>query len=47
VKHYGVRKGFFNPPLFAKDDVSSYLEGFDIKRQVNMKSGIYFEAAKA
>ena len=46
VKYYGVRKGFFNPPLFTKDDVGSYLEGFNIKRQVNMKCGVYFEAVK-
>ena len=47
VKHYGVRKGFFNPPLLTKDNVGSYLEGFSIKRRVNMKSGVYFEAVKA
>ena len=47
VKHYGVRKGFFTPPFFTKDDIGSYLEGLSIKRQVNMKAGIYFEAVKA
>lgn len=46
VKFYGVRKGFFNPPLFTKEDVGSYLEGLNIKRQVNMKAGVYFEAVK-
>ena len=35
-----------NPPFFTKDDVGSYLEGFNIKRQVNMKSGVYFEAVR-
>lgn len=46
VKHFGVRKGFFNPPFFTKYDVGSYLERFNIKRQVNMKAGVYFEAVR-
>jgi ubiquinone/menaquinone biosynthesis C-methylase UbiE len=46
VKHYGIRKGFFNPPLFTRDDVASFLGGFNVKRQVNMKAGVYFEAVK-
>jgi ubiquinone/menaquinone biosynthesis C-methylase UbiE len=46
VKHFAVRKGFFSLPFFTKDDIGSYLEGFNIKRQVNMKSGVYFEAGK-
>jgi len=28
------------------DDIGSYLEGLSIKRQVNMKAGVYFEAVK-
>ena len=46
VKHYGVRKGFFSPPLFTLDDIGSHLNGFVIKRQEHMKSGVYFEAVR-
>ncbi|MDH4238219.1 MAG: methyltransferase domain-containing protein [Phycisphaerae bacterium] len=46
VKLFGVPKGCFNPPFFTKDDVGSYLEGFNIKRQLNMKLGVYFEAVR-
>ena len=46
VKHYGVRKGFFNPPFFTMEDIGSHLNGFAIRRQEHIKSGIYFQAAK-
>jgi len=46
VKHFGVRKGFFSPPFFTMDDISSHLNGFTIKRQEHIKSGIYFHAVK-
>ena len=46
VKHFAVRKGFFNPPFFPVDDIESQLDGFAIRRQGNVKSIIYFEAVK-
>ena len=46
VKLWGIPKGCFSPPLFTKEDVGSYLEGFNIKRQVNLKAGVYFEAVR-
>jgi len=46
VKHYAVRKGFFNPPFLTVDDIGSYLDGFMIRRRGNVKSGIYFEAVR-
>jgi len=46
VKLWGVPNGCFSPPFFTKDNFSSYLEGFNIKRQVNMKAGVYFEAMR-
>ncbi len=46
VKHYGVRKGFFNPPFFTLDNIASHLDGFTIRKQENVKSGIHFEAVK-
>ncbi|MHC4085145.1 MAG: methyltransferase domain-containing protein [Planctomycetota bacterium] len=46
VKYYGVRRGFFNPPLFTRNDIGSYLDGFTVRRQGNMKSGVYFEAVR-
>ncbi len=46
VKHFAVRKGFFNPPFFPVDDIGAQLEGFEIRRQGNVKSIIYFEAVK-
>ena len=46
VKHFGIRNGFFNPLFFTIDDIVLYLEGFNIKRQVHMKSGVYFEAVR-
>ncbi len=46
VKHYGVRKGFISPPFFTRDDVGSYLKGFAIRKQRNVKSWVYFEAVR-
>jgi len=46
VKHFGVRKGFFSPPFFTMDDVGSHLNGFTIRRQEHIKSGIYFQAVR-
>jgi ubiquinone/menaquinone biosynthesis C-methylase UbiE len=44
VKHFGVRRGFFNPPFFELDDVPSQFKGFTVIRQANVKSMAYFEA---
>jgi ubiquinone/menaquinone biosynthesis C-methylase UbiE len=46
VKHFGARKGFFNPPFFELDDVAACFEGFTIIRKGNVKSLAYFEAVK-
>ncbi|MHC4537751.1 MAG: class I SAM-dependent methyltransferase [Planctomycetota bacterium] len=46
VKHYGVRKSFFSPPFFTMDDIGSHLNGFAIRRQEHIKSGVYFQAVK-
>lgn len=46
VKHFGARKGFFNPPFFTADNIGLQFEGFDITRQGNIKSFVYFEAVK-
>jgi ubiquinone/menaquinone biosynthesis C-methylase UbiE len=46
IKHFGARKGFFNPPFFDLDDIASKFEGFTIIRQANVKSIAYFEAVK-
>jgi ubiquinone/menaquinone biosynthesis C-methylase UbiE/uncharacterized protein YbaR (Trm112 family) len=46
IKHCYARIGFFSPPFFTIDDIGSYLEGFNIIKQGNTKSGICFEAVK-
>lgn len=46
VRHFGARKGFFNPPFFELDDVAACFEGFTIVREGNVKSLAYFEAVK-
>jgi ubiquinone/menaquinone biosynthesis C-methylase UbiE len=46
VKHFGVRRGFFNPPFFELDDVPSQFKGFTVIRQANVKSFVYFEAMR-
>jgi ubiquinone/menaquinone biosynthesis C-methylase UbiE len=46
VKYVGVRKGFFNPPFYTKDNIGSQLEGLKIIRQGSIESGVYFEAVK-
>jgi ubiquinone/menaquinone biosynthesis C-methylase UbiE len=46
VRHFGVRKGFFNPPFLTLDNVASQFDGFAITRRANFKSGVYFEAVK-
>lgn len=47
VKYIGVRKGFFNPPFYTKDNIGSQLEGFEIRRQGDTTSGVYFEAVRS
>jgi ubiquinone/menaquinone biosynthesis C-methylase UbiE len=47
VKHIGVRKGFFNPPFYTKDNIGSQLEGLKIRRQGNIDSAVYFEAVRS
>lgn len=44
IKHFGARKGFFNPPFFEQDEIASKFKGFRIIRQANLKSIAYFEA---
>jgi ubiquinone/menaquinone biosynthesis C-methylase UbiE len=46
VKYIGVRKGFFSPPFYTKDNIGSQLEGLKIRRQGSIESGVYFEAVK-
>ena len=46
IKHFGARKGFFNPPFFELDDVPSQFKGFTVIRQANVKSFVYFEAMR-
>ena len=46
VKHFGIRNGYFNPPFFTKDNIGDQFEGFEISRQGNMKSMVFFEAIK-
>lgn len=46
IKHFGARKGFFNPPFFELDDIASKFKGFTIIRQASVKSIAYFEAIK-
>ena len=46
VKYYGVRKGFFFPPFFTKDNINTQLEGFEIRRQENGESFVSLEAVK-
>ncbi len=46
VKHLGVRRGYFNPPFFTKDNIGDQFEGFEICRKGNMKSIVYFEAVR-
>lgn len=46
IKHFGARRGFFNPPFFELDDIASKFEGFTIIRQANVKSIAYLEAVK-
>ncbi|MBN2595018.1 MAG: class I SAM-dependent methyltransferase [Sedimentisphaerales bacterium] len=46
VKHFGVPRGFFNPPFFELDDVPSQFKGFTVIRQANVQSMAYFEAIK-
>jgi ubiquinone/menaquinone biosynthesis C-methylase UbiE len=47
VKHFGVRRGFFAPPFFHVDDITSHLEGFTVRQQGNVKSLAHFEAVNA
>jgi ubiquinone/menaquinone biosynthesis C-methylase UbiE len=44
IKHFGARKGFFNPPFFELNDIASQFKGFTIVRQADIKSIAYFEA---
>ena len=44
VKHFGVQKKYFNPPLLHIDAIASHLEGFTVTRQGNLKCLAYFEA---
>lgn len=44
VKHFGVRNGFFNPPFFGQDDITSQFKGFTIIRQRNVKFVSILEA---
>lgn len=46
VKHFGVRNGYFHPPFFTLDDFGQQLEGFEIRRQDNVRPGVCFEAVK-
>jgi len=46
IKHFGARKGFFNPPFFEHGEIASKFKGFTIIRQANVKSIAYFEAVK-
>jgi ubiquinone/menaquinone biosynthesis C-methylase UbiE len=44
VKHFIIRKGFFNPPFFSLDRLVEHFVGFTITRQGNLESFVYFEA---
>ncbi len=46
VKHFGARKGCLNPPFLTIDNIGQQLEGFKIRRQGNIKSWVYLEAAR-
>jgi len=46
VRHFLVRRSFFNPPFFHVDDIASQFEGFTIGRQGSVESFVYFEAVK-
>jgi ubiquinone/menaquinone biosynthesis C-methylase UbiE len=44
VRHFGARRGFFNPPFLDGADIGSQLDGFTVTRQGNLKSIAWFEA---
>ncbi len=46
VRYFGVRKGCLNPPFLTIDNIGQQLEGFRIRRQGNIKSWVYLEAAR-
>jgi ubiquinone/menaquinone biosynthesis C-methylase UbiE len=44
VRHFIIRKGFFNPPFFSLDDLAERFAVFTITRQGNLESFVYFDA---